>query len=116
MMTKHWEKADFNLLLHSMSNEERKKRHDIRYACFRMQTNTMGGSKPEKKHQTLAKKIEKLKGFEGWDNFAVTWDVSMVTPIVLVKRKWSVLEEWNQTLKRVTMQLPGVKIGDESNI
>lgn len=111
-----WERADFISLLQILSIEDRKKRHDIRYACFRVQNYISGGAKAEKKHITLSKKIEKLDGFEGWEKFAVTWDISTVTPIVLVKRKWSVFEEWDQTLKRVTEPLPGIENGGKGNV
>ena len=71
-----------------------------------MQTYEAGGKKPEKKYIDITKKIEKMDGFEGWNKFAVTWDISTVNPIELVKRKWSILDEWNQTLKRVAEPLP----------
>ena len=115
MKDKLWEKADFTFLLHDMSVADRKRRHDVRYACFRMQTYCAGGNKPEKNHLTLAKKIEKLNGFEGWGKFALTWDVSTASPIKLVKRKWSIYQEWNQTMMRVAEPLPGEKDGGENN-
>ena len=116
MKDKLWERADFALLLRNMSIPDRKKRHDVRYACFRMQTYSSGGNKADKKHITLAKKIEKLDGFEGWGKFALTWDVSNMSPIKLVKRKWSIYEEWNQTMRRVAEPLPGERNGGESHI
>ena len=107
MRVKLWERADFAILLQGMNTEDRRKRHDIRYACFRMQTYNGGGIRAEKNHISLAKKIEKLDGFEGWGKFAATWDVSEVSPIKLVKRKWSIHEEWKQTMIRVAEPLPG---------
>ena len=116
MNIKLWEKADFELLLRGMDTADRKKRHDVRYACFRMQTHQQGGEKPKKEHLAIAKKIEKLNGFEGWETFAVTWDVSKVSPIKLVKRKWSIHQEWGQTMRRVAQLLPGERNGGENHV
>lgn len=116
MKEKLWERTDFLALLDGMDAVERKKRHDVRYACFRMQTYSSGGEKAEKKHLSLAKKIEKLDGFGGWGKFARTWDISTALPIKLVQRKWSIYEEWNQTLRRVSEPLPGTEDGGESNV
>ena len=116
MKVKLWEKADFALLIRGLNVADRKKRHDTRYACFRMQTHCAGGNKAEKSHIAITKKIEKLNGFEGWRKFALTWDVSTVSPIKLVKRKWSIYEEWNQTIKRVAEPLPGEGNGRKGNV
>lgn len=117
MGDKLWEATDFQVLLTGLSDEEARLRHDIRYACFRIQNEKNGGAKAEKAHWKTAKKIEKIEGFEGWRNFAITWDVSMPEPLVIVKRKWSIFQEWNQTLERIAIPLTRIRTdGGENNI
>ena len=117
MGDKLWEAADFQAILVGLSDEEARLRHDIRYACFRVQNEKGGGAKAESKHRTIAKKVEKIEGFDGWKNFAKTWDVSTPKPIVIVKRKWSVWQEWNQTLERIAIPLTEIDAnGGKGNI
>lgn len=102
---KLWTGIELDILREGLSQKDKKKRHETRYACFRMQTEGNGGATADKEHYKIAKKIEKLDGFGGWKNFAVTWDVSTPDPIVLIKRKWSIHQEWNQVLERVAVPL-----------
>lgn len=117
MIDKLWETADFQVLLVGLSDKEAQLRHNVRYACFRVQNEKNGGAKAEKEHRTIARKIEKTDGFDGWKNFAKTWDVSTPKPIVIVKRKWSVWQEWNQTLERIAIPLTEIDAnGGKGNI
>lgn len=109
MSNKLWEAADFQVILDGLSDKDAKLRHDIRYACFRVQNEKNGGAKAEKEHRKIARKIEKIDGFEGWEKFAKTWDVSTPDPIVIVRRKWSIWQEWNQTLERVAIPLTEIE-------
>jgi hypothetical protein len=102
-----WERADFEELKNNvLTREELKKRHDIRYACFRVQKELAEGVKCPKKLHKLVQPLEELKGFEGWRNFAVTWDVSTPDPPTIVKRMWSIEQEHEQMLERSSKVIP----------
>jgi len=107
---KLWTNTDFDGLVTSLSSEDKMLRHDIRYACFRIQKEKEDGTKAEEKHHKIGNQVEKIDGFGGWNNFAITWDISTPNPIAIVSRKWSIYEEWNQTLMRITVPLPIVKV------
>jgi len=106
---KLWTNAELDGLRNGLSMADKTKRHGVRYACFRVQNELNGGAKADKEHYKIAKKVEKLDGFGGWKSFAVTWDVSTPNPIVLIRRKWSIYEEWDQTLERITVPLKPLK-------
>lgn len=92
-----------------MSDSERRSRHDLRYACFRIQTEIRGGNKATADQWLLALPLESIEGFGGWRDFAETWDVAGVWPTTLVARKWSIYQEWCQTMERTAVALPGVR-------
>jgi hypothetical protein len=108
-----WTNADFDELRKGLGSEGKQLRHEVRYACFRVQNELQGGAKADEKHHAIAKEIEKLEGFEGWNKFSITWDISTPSPIVIVKRKWSIYQEWNQTLERVLEPLPIASIEEK---
>ena len=104
---KLWQKADFDNLKETvLTKEQLKLRHTLRYASFRMQKELIEGVECPKEYKELVSQIETLDGFEGWKNFAVTWDISTPDPIVIVKRMWSIEQEHNQMLERTAKQLP----------
>ena len=105
-MSKLWANTDFDVLKNGLTTDHKKLRHNIRYACFRVQNEKCGGAKAEKKHHKIAKMIEAAKGFEGWEHFAATWDIASPDPITIVPRKWSIYQEWDQSLLRVVKPLP----------
>jgi len=104
-----WTNADFDVMRQGLSKDNKKLRHDLRYACFRVQNELKGGAKADTIHQEIAERIEKLDNFEGWSKFAITWDISTPDPVVLVKRKWSIYQEWDQTLERIAVPLEFAK-------
>lgn len=104
---KLWEKSDFEKLkMETLSKEDLRKRHQLRYACFRLQKEVLEGVECPEKHKELAQQVEKIEGFEGWNKFAVTWDISTPDPMVIVKRMWSIEQEHQQMLERVALDLP----------
>jgi hypothetical protein len=111
-----WTNEDLDRVRRGLNTAGRKLRHNIRYACFRMQSEVCEGRTAEPEHHAIAKTIEGLPGFGGWEKFADTWDVSTPDPITLVPRKWSIHQEWLQTMLRVAQPLPGVQDGDEGNV
>ena len=108
---KYYTNADFEAIRHALDTAGRKRRHDIRYACFRVQGELAGGNAAESEHHAIAREVEALPGFDGWEKFAVTWDISTPDPIVIVPRLWSIYQEWDQTIRRVAQPLPGVDDG-----
>lgn len=101
-----WENRDFENYFNELSKEKKLLRRQIRYACFRIQKFVVEG-KPEiePEHQKLREEIQSLPGFGGWDKFAVSWDVADPDPITLVKRKFSIEQEWNAVLQNVVPEI-----------
>lgn len=100
----HWERGDFLYLIKRLSKDDAQKRHDIRYALFRIKTEINGGNKAEAIHWEISDMIQTLKDSGDSMLFADDWDVGKVSPeITIVKRVWSVEEEHNQLMKRVTV-------------
>ncbi len=88
-------------------------RRNIRYICFRLQTEATGGAKAKKEKEGIMAFVDKIKehmedqeDFGGWDKFAKTWDVDEKSPLVAVKRNSSIQTEWNKILKEETKELP----------
>jgi hypothetical protein len=102
---KLWANSDFDKMCSGLSNKDRELRHKTRYSCFRRQTEEDGGNKADKEHHKLTKPLEKMEGFDGWKNFGITWDISTPDPLVIVRRKWSIHQEWSQTMERVAVPL-----------
>jgi hypothetical protein len=102
---KLWTNSDFDSLVKTMNRKDRALRHEVRYACFRFQKELAEGKKAEQSHHKIAKQVEAAKGFAGWNKFGITWDISTPNPITIVERKWSIYEEWNQVVNRVTVPL-----------
>ena len=105
-MAKFWENRDFEVLFNSLSKQQKRLRRDIRYGCFRIQKYIVEGCPIyEDSHQLIKDAIEKLENFESWETFAITWDISIPEPLTLVKRKWSIQQEWNAVLTKVVPEL-----------
>lgn len=85
----------------------RNQRKDIRYKLYRLRTEKAGkcASGQTKKFR---KKFENQPFFDGWHNFAVTWDVAFDDPFRIVHRKHSELEEWDEVVKA---KFPVIKHG-----
>ncbi|MFZ2202243.1 MAG: hypothetical protein WAV56_02490 [Microgenomates group bacterium] len=88
-------------------------RHEIRYLCFRLQTEADGGNPATKESEGILSLVDRIKDhfedqddFGGWRNFAKTWDVDHKSYLVAVKRVSSIHSEWNHVLKKQTHDLP----------
>ena len=88
-------------------------RRQIRYICFRLQTEAEGSNKaaPEKTGimnlvDEIKEHIEMQEDFEGWKMFAKSWDVDQNSPLVVVKRNSSIYTDWNNVLKKEAKSLP----------
>jgi hypothetical protein len=90
-----------------MAEYENLPRRQVRYWCFRFKTEADGGVSAQGAPRGLKQRLEKEDAFEGWKNFAVTWDVDEDEPLVAIPRNFSVWEEWGRTLERVVKPLPG---------
>jgi hypothetical protein len=82
-------------------------RRQIRYYCFRLRTEVEGGAKAEPLPEGFKEHFEKQEVFYGWRAFGASWDVSKVDPLKAVSRQFTIHEEWNATLRRVTPVAPG---------
>jgi len=89
-------------------------RRNIRYICFRLQTEASGGdasigngimthAKEIKKH------MESQSNFGGWKNFGITWDVDNKAFLVVVLLTKSIESEWNIVVESEAKELPKTK-------
>lgn len=92
-------------------------RRNIRYICFRIQTEALGGSAATKTGEGIMQYVDEIKehmegqdDFGGWDKFAKTWDVDEKSPLVVVSRISSVQNDWNKILKKEVKELPQKKL------
>lgn len=96
-------------------------RSEVRYGCFRLQTETTGGPAADvpaglREH---FEGLEPFARFDGWRGFARKWDVSPDDPLVMVARTTTVWQDWNSKLAEVVPLLPipeEVPIGAESDV
>jgi len=99
-------------IIATRNNMEELTRRQIRYICFRLQTEAEGGpkAKPDKGFMKSVKEVklhmEKQDDFGGWENFAKTWDVDEKSYLVVVQRKSSIQSNWNEVLKREAKEIP----------
>jgi hypothetical protein len=97
-------------------------RRNIRYICFRIQTESKGGENAEGEgilsHADEVKNhMESQSHFGGWDNFGVTWDVDEKAFHVVVLLKKSIESEWNEVVIKEAKDLPVAKTnGSKTNI
>ena len=102
----YWERGDFTLLIKNLTPAQAKKRHDARYAMFRVQTEAEGGNKAEPEHWDMARKILKYEGAGHTLDFAKTWDIASVDPdYEIVQRLWTIYQEHTQMMNRVTVTI-----------
>lgn len=90
-------------------------RRQIRYICFRLQTEAEGGNKALTEKTGVMSLVGKVKAhmesqddFGGWKMFAKTWDVDEKSPLVVVKRTSSIYTDWNNVLKKGAKDFPQV--------
>lgn len=97
-------------------NMDKLTRRNIRYICFRLQTEATGGTKAEKEDEGIMQFVDEVRGhmeeqedFDGWNNFGKTWDVGEKSFLVAVLRKSSIQSEWDKVLKDEAKPLPGTE-------
>jgi len=93
-------------------------RRDVRYWCFRFQTEINDGTSSKGAPRGLKRCMEHQEEFRGWREFAKSWDVSLTQPLVVVERYFSVWEQWEAKLKRNVSPLPATELknnGSENN-
>lgn len=80
----------------------------MRYFCFRIQNAEQGGAPVTELNipDGFREYFEGQELFDSWDGFAATWDVKTDDPFKLYKRKFTIHEEWNATLRAVVPELP----------
>lgn len=86
--------------------EARYKLYKIRYALEKGKK--LSNAKKAKKEREF---YEDQVGFDGWENFAMSWDVALHNPDVIVSRMFTETEEWERTvLAKFPRIEPGGKI------
>ena len=53
---------------------------------------------PDDVPKGFKEKYEEQHGFDGWENFATTWDVELHDPDVVISRMFSEEEEWQRVI------------------
>lgn len=88
-------------------------KRQIRYICFRLQTEAEGGNPalPEDRAPMsfvakVKKHMESQDDFGGWKMFAKTWDVDEKSPLVVIPRISSIYSDWNNVMKKEAKDLP----------
>jgi len=88
-------------------------RRQIRYVCFRLQTEVEGGNAATQESTGTMSFVDKIKkhmesqdDFGEWKMFAKTWDVDEKSPLVVVKRVSSIYTDWNNVLKKEAKDIP----------
>jgi hypothetical protein len=88
-------------------------RRQIRYICFRLQTEFETGktiSVPKTGFLSLIEEVKKhmeeQEDFSDWSKFAKTWDVDEKSHLVVVNRRSSIYSDWNKVLKEETKEIP----------
>ena len=87
-----------------MKTETGLTRAQLRYQCYSMREQ----GKSDSEFKSLLKDIEKLPHFDGWYNFAMTWDFVvigdekiLVLPLKLRWKKFSESKEWEVTVDKL---------------
>lgn len=105
--------AEASVKLDTTSLNDRIVRRDVRYKMYKIKHLIGKEAKiPERiATEEFVKSYEDQVGFDGWDNFAVTWDVALHDPDTVVSRMFSEDEEWERTIRAKFPQIePGGKI------
>lgn len=76
-------------------------RHRVRYILYSLKNGRtdMDGLKEV---QEIKEHLSTQEHFQGWEQFSITWDVSPENPLKVIKRRFSVAQEWNSKLTRIT--------------
>lgn len=76
----------------------RSDRKKVRYQLYRLRTEAEGKCANASTEEFI-KSFEDQEFFDGWNNFATTWDVSFDDPMRIVHRTLSEQEEWDNVVK-----------------
>ena len=88
----------------------RTERKKIRYVMYRIRTEIDGGPASGATNK-FKETYENAEGFDGWQKFSVTWDVSLSDPQKIVSRSKSQAAEWQEVFEAKTpVILPGGEI------
>lgn len=92
----------------TLTREQRRERKAIRYQCFRIQTEVMGGAKApsDKKFKQQFESDPWFDKMGGWKKFGFDWDISKDAPFSIVPLKESLWEEWDGQVKQNSIELP----------
>lgn len=106
-------------IVKGMSNEARNirgLRKHIRYQLYRLKSEAEGRA-ANVSEEGFKEKFECQHGFDGWKMFAVSWDVKLDDPEVVVARKLSETEVWDAiieskfpTIKNGVVVYPDIKV------
>lgn len=97
-------------IVNGMSSEARNirsMRKHIRYQLYRLKSESLGKAR-NVSEEGFKEKFESQPGFDGWKNFAMTWDVKLDDPETIIVRTMSETEAWNNILKA---KFPTIKNG-----
>ena len=86
-------------------------RRDVRYWLFRAKKKEMDGVPlGDDAPPGFRAEIEAMDGFTGWEHFAEGapkgWDISTEPPFEIVRRKFSIDQEWEADLAPNVRELP----------
>lgn len=102
--------ADIEKIVSGMSMEARNirgLRKHIRYQLYRLKSEAEGRA-CNVSEEGFKETFECQEGFDGWKNFAMTWDVKLDQPEVVIARKLSETEAWENVIKS---KFPTIKNG-----
>ncbi|RLC37028.1 hypothetical protein DRH27_04325 [Candidatus Falkowbacteria bacterium] len=76
----------------------RRERKTVRYQLYRLRTDAEGKGAHESTKAFIAK-FEDQETFDGWGNFATTWDVAFNDPYRIVHKTKSEQDEWDEVVR-----------------
>lgn len=95
-----------------LTKKEKARRSLLRYWCFRKQREAISeveADVPEELKADLLK-IKKDDLFQGWKDFAETWDINLIEgEIKVYLRDFGVNAEWEAAIAREARAMPKVK-------
>jgi hypothetical protein len=72
-------------------------RQQVRYMLYRLKN---GRAETTDVYKQLIDCISSQPGFDGWEHFSETWDVATDTPLKVVKRRFTMEEEWDSIVRQ----------------
>ncbi len=89
-----------------MSDFKSLHRRKIRYWCFRLYTESIGGEKANNCPEGLREHFENHMWFPGWKKFGISWDISEKDNLEIVPLKQSLESSWNNEAVKLAKDLP----------